>query len=350
MFNYTRIIGKTSTNIRTPTPAEIAQGNNQLTIFESRKNNGYLNEVSQQLGDVSAELTNLITNAGLTPDGTLTQVSQAVALLIPSSTATETYSVNKAFTVNGYADYINKVSETSISFDVDSGVTFSPLSLTHPDGTIETLTSLANVTSGLSSDGNYFILKEKGVPTAVITLPTAVITESIIEPAVPTNGDYWLDISQQPYLPYKRVGGVWVITQFVKLGQVSKTAGILGTPASYALNGRYRGEQTILANGTKYLFTHNLGVKDVVINKYIECKIAQLGYSIGDRVYNNDDGNAGTASSFLGTVATSNPDSMTANLTTGNGGVGVINKSTGDVNSAFTTANWKAGLTIKRDF
>jgi hypothetical protein len=89
MFNYTRIIGKTSTNIRTPTVAEIAQGNNQLTIFESRKNNGYLNEMSQQLGDVSTELTNLITDAGLTPDGTLTQVSQAVALLAPSPPATE---------------------------------------------------------------------------------------------------------------------------------------------------------------------------------------------------------------------------------------------------------------------
>jgi hypothetical protein len=89
MFNYTRIIGKTSSNIRTPTPAEIAQGNNQLTIFESRKNNGYLNEVSQQLGDVSTELTNLITAAGLTPDGTLSQVSQAVALLAPSPPATE---------------------------------------------------------------------------------------------------------------------------------------------------------------------------------------------------------------------------------------------------------------------
>jgi hypothetical protein len=350
MFNYTRIIGKTSTNIRTPTVAEIAQGNNQLTIFESRKNNGYLNEVSQQLGDVSTELTNLITDAGLTPDGTLTQVSQAVALLIPSSTATETYSVNKAFTVNGYADYINKVSETSISFDVDSGVSFSPLSLTHPDGTIETLTSLANVTSGLSSNGTYFILKEKGVSTAVITLPTSVITESIIAPSSPTNGDYWLDISQQPYLPYKRVGGVWVVTQFVKLGQVIKTGGILASPISYALNGRYSGEQTTLANGTKYTFDHNLGIRDVVINKYVECKIPDRGYSIGDRVYNNDDGNAGTASSFHGTVVTSNLDNITANLTTGNGAVGTVNKSTGDVNQVFTTANWKAGLTIKRDF
>jgi hypothetical protein len=151
-------------------------------------------------------------------------------------------------------------------------------------------------------------------------------------------------------LPYKRVGGVWVVTQFVKLGQVNKAAGILGTPNSYALNGRYYAEQTTLANGTKYLFTHNLGIRDVVINKYIECKIAEFGYSIGDRVYNNDDGDSGIASQFVGTIATSNPDNMTANLTTGNLGVGVVNKSTGATNLVFTTANWKAGLIIKRDF
>jgi len=84
MENYTRIIAGTSTNIRTPTLAEINQGNNQLTPFESAKMNGYYNEMSQQIGNVSTELTNLITATGLTPDATLSQVLEAINLLIAS--------------------------------------------------------------------------------------------------------------------------------------------------------------------------------------------------------------------------------------------------------------------------
>ena len=65
MQNYTRIIGATSTNIRTPTLPEINQGNDQLTPFESAKNNGYNFEMSQQIANISEELTNLIISQGL---------------------------------------------------------------------------------------------------------------------------------------------------------------------------------------------------------------------------------------------------------------------------------------------
>lgn len=81
MENYTRIIGATSTNIRTPTSGEINQGNVQLTPYDSAKNNGYYNEMSEQLGNVSTELTTLISAAGLTPDATLGQVLEAIPLI-----------------------------------------------------------------------------------------------------------------------------------------------------------------------------------------------------------------------------------------------------------------------------
>lgn len=280
MENYTRIIGGTSTNIRTPTVGEINQGNDQLTPYDSAKNNGYSNEMSQQLGNVSTELTNVIIAAGLTPDATLTQVLAALNILytpIPVPAATESiagistlkyehlpYSVNKAYTVSGAADFINKVSDTEISFDVDNGASFSSLSVTHADGTIETLTSLANVSSGLGSDGTYFILKEKGVSTAVVTSSTATITESVTAPGSPTDGDYWLDISQKPYIPYKRVAAAWVETQFVKLGEVVKTGGILGTPISYALNGRYDSGVFAVAASTTYDKPANIGSEEYV--------------------------------------------------------------------------------------
>lgn len=78
MENYTRIIGNGSSNIRTPTAPEITQGNDQLTPYESAKNNGYYNEMSQQIGNISEEITNVITSAGLTPDATLTQLQESL--------------------------------------------------------------------------------------------------------------------------------------------------------------------------------------------------------------------------------------------------------------------------------
>lgn len=82
MENYTRIIGATSTNIATPTAPQINQGNDPLTPYNSAKNNGFYNEMSQQIGNISEELTNLITSQGLTPDGTLTQVEEAINLVV----------------------------------------------------------------------------------------------------------------------------------------------------------------------------------------------------------------------------------------------------------------------------
>ena len=81
MENYTRVIGATSTNIRTPSVGEIAQGNDTLTPFESDKNNGYTNEMSQGLNNVSTEVVNVIIAAGLTPDGTLAQLNEAIGIL-----------------------------------------------------------------------------------------------------------------------------------------------------------------------------------------------------------------------------------------------------------------------------
>lgn len=79
MLNYTRIIGTTS-NKRVPTLPEIQQGNVSLTPYETAKNNGFLFEMSDQIGKISTELTNLLTARGITPSaGDLTQVLQAIS-------------------------------------------------------------------------------------------------------------------------------------------------------------------------------------------------------------------------------------------------------------------------------
>lgn len=144
------------------------------------------------------------------------------------------YSVNSGYRdANGYADFINKVSDTEVSFDIDDGTSYAPLVVTYPDGSTETTTSQSNIDSGMNSDNTYYFIKEKG---SSITVTTSTITEDLVAPSSPSDGDYWLDIGIKPYKPYKRASGVWVETQFVKIGEVTKTSGTLGTPISYAFN------------------------------------------------------------------------------------------------------------------
>ena len=82
MEQYTRVIGSASTNISTPSAGQITQGNDTLTPYDSAKNNGYYNEISQAAANASEEIVNVIVAAGLTPDGTLAQLNEAIGILV----------------------------------------------------------------------------------------------------------------------------------------------------------------------------------------------------------------------------------------------------------------------------
>lgn len=75
---YTKIFGKTSTNIVTPTDEETAQGNNQLTPFVSSLNNGYSNQISQATADVNEEIINAIEKLGGTPSSSNDNLASAL--------------------------------------------------------------------------------------------------------------------------------------------------------------------------------------------------------------------------------------------------------------------------------
>lgn len=110
----------------------------------------------------------------------------------------------------------------------------SALNVTYPDGSHATFDSIANLAT-LTSDGTWNILIEKGSTTATAT--KSAITEGIIFPTSPNDGDYHLDKSVTPNVPYKRANSVWNITQFVNLGKAVRTAGTLATPITYPFNG-----------------------------------------------------------------------------------------------------------------
>lgn len=165
------------------------------------------------------------------------------------------YSVTSAKTSSGYASYITKTSNTQIDFDTNSGST--PIKICYPDGNVESNTTLSSIT-GISTDGTYYIVKEKGGNPYITTLQPV---ESIVAPSSPSNNQLWLDLSVIPYIPKKWNGTSWVNTQFVRLGEFVRTSGVIGTPISYALNGIYQATLSV-SPGQTYTINHNLGTSN----------------------------------------------------------------------------------------
>jgi hypothetical protein len=205
-------------------------------------------------------------------DGSLLQnvISSGASPSVP-------YSINSAKTdSNGYASFITKISNTEISFDTNSGSI--PIVATYSDGSVETSNTLPNIT-GISTDGTYYIVKEKGGnPYNTILMPV----ESYTAPSSPATNQLWLDLSVVPYIPKKWNGTAWVVAQFVKLGEFVRTSGVIGTPISYTLNRKIHIKQSF--SSSKMTISHNLGISSNLIdvsNISAYCKTATTNYTIG---------------------------------------------------------------------
>lgn len=143
------------------------------------------------------------------------------------------------YSVNSGLTSINNIggSQTSVSFTGTPTITF-------PNGNTYKDLTLNNVTTGLADDGTYsFIIEEADISNGAVT-PKAVLVSKINETTTNgtggSSGDYNLNIKPIPFYPEKKISSTWTLTQFVKIGEVLKTGGVLGTPKVYAFNGKYR--------------------------------------------------------------------------------------------------------------
>ena len=175
--------------------------------------------------------------------------------------------INTTYTVrsglvdsNGFANIIAPNDNSSVT--VTAGGANPNIVISHCDGSQEIMDEDVDI-ENITSDGTWIFVKEKGVATPVFS---ANVTADSVEPTSPTDGDYWCDISVNPYIPYKRVSGSWAITQFVPLGLAPRSEGIMGTPVSYAFNGL-----CVISNQTMnveqyYTLNHNIGTTLISIN------------------------------------------------------------------------------------
>lgn len=160
------------------------------------------------------------------------------------------YSVISAKTSSGFNSFITKVDNATIGFDTNSGST--PIKICYPDGSIETNNTLPNIT-GISTDATYYIVKEKGSNPQTNYLPV----EDYVAPSTPSTNQLWLDLSTTPYTPKKWNGSAWITTQFVKLGEFTRSGGVIGTPISY--NNQYDSAYTAVSSTSTKTVNHNLG-------------------------------------------------------------------------------------------
>lgn len=231
------------------------------------------NQIADWLSDGNADLivNTVKANSGFDANGgKITNVADGTASgdavnysqLLDTASAASAYTIyavnSAARDANGNADFISKVSDTEIEFDLSENI-----SLTYCDGTRDSLSTLNNIT-GISADGTYTIYFEKG-SGAVANATTNVFTEDVTFPSAPSTGDVHLDLSASSYLQYIYTGVAWeLITDKynlrTKLGKMVKTGGTLGTPVSLALNRLYIIPAFTVAVATTYEKNHNIGL------------------------------------------------------------------------------------------
>ncbi len=221
---------------------------------------------------------------------------------------TVTYSVNNGNTdVNGYGDIITKINNTEINFKV--GGPYSNMGVTFPNGRYYEISSIPNVT-GINADGSYtVVLKEStlvkqldGTYSATAVITTSTITEEITYPTSPVDGGRHLLINQKPYKPYIRQSSTWVEEQYIKIGEFLRQSSVIGTPITYAFNGRYESGRFAISGSSKYIKNHYIGTNKIKTKTY-------AAIVAGGELYENFSYQA-SSSGGAGTVGNINKNTM----------------------------------------
>lgn len=133
---------------------------------------------------------------------------------------------------SGKASYLQKDSNTQVT--VLAGNTNPDLVCIMSDGTVETVTSNTVLTVP-ATNGIYLIVKEKGQPITIGSVP-ATVHIGYTKPSSPTVGMYYCDCSVVPFQGWKYTGNGWEEVDFCYLGHVTVSSGTATTYIDYNYN------------------------------------------------------------------------------------------------------------------
>lgn len=215
------------------------------------------------------------------------------------------------------------------------------------DGTVDYIAVIAADLTGpfgvlVASDTSYLYM-DRNPTTGAITYSKSLLAPEYgtVAPASPASDQHYYHIPSGKMFRY--TGTVWEAKQRVFVGEADTDATNVTAVRAYALQGHARLEQATLATSTNYTLNHNLGTDKYEAEIYAECKTAEFGYAVGDRV------------KLFVNVYTSNRqtvlteiDQNSVVITTGSAELfSVINRST-FAGAIVTTANWKFGVLVSR--
>ncbi|MEO8021068.1 hypothetical protein [Polaromonas sp.] len=134
----------------------------------------------------------------------------------------------------------------------------------------------------------------------------------------------------------------------VFVGEVTVSGAVVTAITWYALMEQYYNEQATLAFSTAYSFNHNIGTPLLSVSRWYECKTADAGYAVGDRIYESSGDSNGTAANGGAFWTTAKTCGVT--IGAGAGGFALLqisNKSTGAL-ANLAVGSWKLGFLVKR--
>lgn len=133
------------------------------------------------------------------------------------------------------------------------------------------------------------------------------------------------------------------------LGEADTSGAAVTAVRSYAIRGEYYNPNLgAMANGTVITFSDNLGVKEKVVEGWIEALTTQNGFGVGQRLPTFWDGNAGTGANLNGFTV----DILSKNISRFfvHNTITTPDYTNGLVQTGITLANWKPGVRVRRAF
>lgn len=198
--------------------------------------------------------------------------------ITPRPTSIVKFAVNDASqdVITGQPNFITATGTKEITVD-GSAV---PIQGTYYDGSGFIISNSQPFdTSSLNLATARVVIIEEGIIN--FNVLDFIITESHLPPTGGVDGNYW--IQTNPLRTYKRIGGIWTLTRFVKLGEYPTSAsGVVGTIKNYGFNKKYKSEEFSIIRGTSCIANHNLGTINIKADVKMICKIAEHGYNVGD--------------------------------------------------------------------
>jgi len=180
---------------------------------------------------------------------------------------------------------------TRISIQGADNLTQSPKDFTIKDELDNVLATFTNQTWE-AFEVKYFDVIGIGISAVKVDVTdtsngnSIVIAEVKLYGEVTTaDGDLHVFINQKPLKSYLRQSTGWIEKQFVKLGQVQKLSGLLGTPISYAFNGYNISQLITIPVATRQIIEHAHNIGSYCFgDAELVCISDSGGYSAGDTI------------------------------------------------------------------